>query len=221
MMLLFALVTWLALIVLFLLLTRHTYRHLPLQSEEQTGSQGTRGESTYLTWMLGQALSWFQHAPVKRSVSTYHKLCSEPYSNPEKWIHIGLSLSFLYLAASGFVFSALLLRSLTGMFLVLHMILGGIFSVNLALFVFLRAKDYPLDEHLPDPSGRHQETICFWIFILSGFLLVLTALLMMVPLWALIGHLKIVWVHRFAALSGLLSATAFVYFKWYRARDVI
>jgi len=196
-MLIFAIFTWLALVALLLILTWHhykrlTFRHIP---------------------------KWFQDKPWESGRKMFQDLYITPFSPQEKWIHIGISLSFLYLAGSGFFYAALLLRPLSGLFLVLHMILGGIFGLGLALILILRAKDYPVAENWPDPHEHHWETISFWLFALSGFVLVLTALLMMLPLWDLTGHLKTVMVHRLAALSALLSAIAFVYFKWYRMRE--
>ncbi len=218
-MLLFAFFTWLTLATLFVILPRHYYQHLPMQSEDQRDRPETGSMSAYFRWLLNCVPGCFQNKPWKRGLKVFRDLCVTPYSPQEKWIHIGLSLSFLYLALSGFFFAAILIRSLTGLLLVLHMILGGIFGLGLALTVLLRAKEYPVAENWPDPHEHRWETICFWIFAVSGFVLVLTALLMMLPLWDLIGHLNTVMVHRLAALSALLSAIAFVYFKWYRMRE--
>ena len=219
-MLLFIVLTWLTLVVLFVLLTRHHYQHsFGHEGKERADRLESNSVSSYFRWLLSCIPAWFRDKPWKRGMKVFQKLWVTPYSPQEKWVHIGLSLSFLYLVASGFIFAVGLFHSITGVFLVLHMILGGVFSLSLALTGLIRAKDYPVAENWPDPHEHHWETLCFWIFVLSGFVLVLTALLMMLPLWTLIGHLKTVMVHRVAALSALLSAIAFVYFKWYRVRE--
>ncbi len=195
--LMFAILTWLSLVALWLILTWHHHRRLS----------------------FGHIPGWFKGKSWKRGPGVFQELCVTPYASHEKWLHIGLGLSFLYLALSGFIFAALLFRNLSGLLLVLHMVLGGVFGLGLALMVLFRAKEYPVAENWPEPHEHHWETICFWVFVLSGFALVLTALLMMLPLWDLMGHLKTVMLHRLAALSALLSAVAFVYFKWYRMRE--
>lgn len=219
-MLLFIILTWLTLAALFVLLSRHHYRHtFGHEGKKRADRPESNSASTYFPWILSCIPAWFRDKPGKRGMKVFQELWITPYSPLEKWIHIGLSLSFVYLAASGFIFAVGLFHSITGVFLVLHMILGGFFGLSLALTGLVRAKDYPVAENWPDPHEHHWETLCFWIFVLSGFALVLTALLMMLPLWTLIGHLKTVMVHRVAALSALLSAIAFVYFKWYRVRE--
>lgn len=218
MMLLFAMATWLSLLALFLLLTRHYFLCLPHPEGGQTAKTDKRSPADYFRWLFQSIPGWFRGNLGKRIWDNYQEISVKPYNTLEIWVHLGLTVSFWYLAVSGFVFAVFLLRGLTGVFLVFHMILGGVFGLCLMLTVLFQAKDYPVAASRPDPSITQWETICFWIFAFAGAALVLTALLMMVPLWSLIGHLKTVWAHRLSALSALLSVVAFMYFKWYRIR---
>jgi hypothetical protein len=214
-MLLFAILSWLSLAALFLLLTRHYFLHLPTAAGDQTGN---RSPSAYFRWLFTSVPGWFRGNLWQRFLLTYQEVAVKPYNTLEMWVHLALTVSFWYLVGSGFVFAACLFRGLTGVFLVFHMVLGGVFGLSLLLTVLFEAKSYPVAGFWPQPAGRNWEAIWFWSLVLSGTALVLTALLMMIPLWTLIGHLKTVWVHRLSAISALLSVGAFMYLKWYRIR---
>lgn len=137
-----------------------------------------------------------------------------PNPLPQRWIFIGLVFSFLYLALSGFFFALFFPRPLHGIFLMAHVGLGGVFAVCLVGVVIFRARIYDFSQ-MDDPRGSQSgamlltSRILFWVFVISGLTLVLTALFMMLPLFAQPGHVKIVYTHRYSALTAVLSALAF------------
>jgi cytochrome b subunit of formate dehydrogenase len=132
----------------------------------------------------------------------------------QRWIFLGLVLSFLYLALSGFVFALFFTGPLRGIFLMAHVSLGGLFAVCLALAVVIRARVYDFGDE-SHPRGAQDgrllfvTRLLFWVFAGSGLLLIVTALLMMLPWLAQPGHVRILDLHRYSALISVLSASAF------------
>jgi hypothetical protein len=131
----------------------------------------------------------------------------------QRWVFLGMMLSFLLLSLSGFLFALLLGRPMFGIFLMGHLGLGAVFAVCLAGVVLIRARIYRLD--LPALQGEEPRGASpasrwlFWIFVLSGLMLVTTALLMMLPLFAQSLHFMTVEIHRYSALAAVLAAAAF------------
>ena len=141
-----------------------------------------------------------------------------PNPLPQRWIFIGLVFSFLYLALSGFFFALFISRPLHGTFLMAHVGLGGLFAICLTGVVIFRARVYDFSQ-TDDPRGSQSgvmlliSRLLFWIFVISGLALILTALFMMLPLFPQPGHIKIVDAHRYSALISVLSALAFAVFN--------
>jgi hypothetical protein len=134
-------------------------------------------------------------------------------------------MSFCLLAASGFLFALLGSHRLFGVFLLLHVTLGGVFAVCLPLTVILWARYYMFDTGNPGqvegPSTSEEKPgqqwqwkkIFFWTFMVSGFFLIVSALTLMLPYFSLIAQLDLFEVHRYSALVSLLSAVAFTRFS--------
>jgi hypothetical protein len=141
----------------------------------------------------------------------------------EKWLLIGLYGSFLYLAASGFFFAILIKRGLYGFPLVLHVFAGAIFAVCLAVAAFLRARRYAFNpEPLAFPADLESVKVLpiflrtqdwakwfFWLFLLAGFSLTVSALLPMLPWFPYEGQIILFSWHRWSALVSLLAAIGF------------
>jgi hypothetical protein len=112
-----------------------------------------------------------------------------------------------------------------GIFLLLHVVLGGLFAVCLCLAVVLRARYYVWEPedfkgkkgalNLQTKSGVRMvwQIIFFWAFVTSGFVLILAALSQMLPSFSLRTQLVLFEIHRYAALGLLLSGIAFFYFS--------
>lgn len=141
----------------------------------------------------------------------------------EKWLLICLYGSFLYLAASGFFFAIFIERGLYGFPLVLHVVAGAFFAVCLTLIAFLRARRFAFNPgplSLPGdlesvrkfkiPWGaRDWAKGLFWVFLLGGLSLTVSALLPMLPWFPYKGQIILFGLHRWSALLTLVAAIGF------------
>ncbi len=178
--------------------------------------------TAYFRWLGFYIPTVFSHAGWRKIWSFYLAWLNSYPQAWQKWALGGFLLSFLYLAASGFAFALFTSRGLFGLPLLFHVFGGGIFSLCLALLVILRAKHYsrltPQNGMAEASSGSlHLNRLTsllrpalFWLFVLSGFSLGLTALLSMFPYFSFEGQAGLVTVHRYSALIGFLSAMLFL-----------
>ena len=139
----------------------------------------------------------------------------------EKWLFVCLYGSFAYLAASGFFFAIFVPRGLYGYPLVGHVMAGGLFAASLTLIVIFKSRNFisvpkpvNLSLALLDPrklgiTAARIKLAAFWLFVLAGFLLALSALLPMLPLLRTAGQKFMFEFHRYSALASLLAATVF------------
>jgi hypothetical protein len=139
----------------------------------------------------------------------------------ERWLLGSLYGSFLYLAASGFFFAVFIRRGLYGLPLLLHVVAGLVFAACLTLAAFLRGRDYafhwgavPLPVNLEAVRKiRIKPTTLvdgsFWLFVLAGFSLTVSALLAMLPWFHYQGQVLLFEWHRWSALVSLLAGLAF------------
>jgi hypothetical protein len=147
----------------------------------------------------------------------------------EKWLYIGLYGSFAYLAASGFFFAIFVPRGLFGYPLVGHVMAGGLFAACLALIVIFKGryfisvpKPVNLSPALLDPrkmgiTADRVKLSAFWLFVLAGFLLALTALLPMLPILRTAGQKFMFEFHRYSALASLLAAMVFIGLEFFES----
>lgn len=174
-------------------------------------SHGSRIK-TYLSYLSGMVTAGFGLAGRKPILELAEEWAGKRYPGWRQWVFFGLILSYVFLAFTGFAFSIFSTRGLYGLLLLLHVVGGGIYAVSLSIMVVLRARDYSfatLRAGIPSllPS------FFFWIFILSGLSLIVTALNSMLPFFSFNTQLGIKEFHRYSALVSLLSAIAFVYFS--------
>jgi len=171
--------------------------------------------SGYFSWLFRCLPGLFRTAWIKRCWDLLQDRLSRHYQAGQRWIFICLGLSFLFQAASGFLFTLLGTQRLYGLSLLLHVLGGGLFAVSLSLVLFLRARCYSFNkqssESKKDFPGWYQK-ILFWLFVVSGFILIVTALALMLPFFSLNVQQGMFEVHRYSALVALLSAAAFTYF---------
>ncbi len=140
----------------------------------------------------------------------------------EKWLSICFYGSFLYLAASGFFFGIFIRRGLFGYPLVGHVMAGGLFAVCLTILVVFKGRDFI---SIPKPASLSLALLdirkmgitparvklwAFWLFVASGFLLTLSALLPMLPLLRTGGQRFMFEFHRYSALVSAAAAMVFV-----------
>jgi hypothetical protein len=210
----FGIITLISLLGLISVLVLHHYR----------GIQATnRKRSTH--FKITDYLSWLSKNPLKKlNQKLLQKTFFLRYPAVEKWSTISLRLSFIFLAVSGFIYALFFTQSLHGYPLLFHVILGGIFAICLPLVVILLAPVFSFwseeAEFTNKILGGMKRTgpvpliqkILFWLFVISGFLLILTALTSMLPAFSLKDQLNMTDIHRYSALVALLSAIAFAYF---------
>jgi hypothetical protein len=197
-----------------------TYGRFKAPSGAKTQSFFSRVAS-YCSW-LGQALSRFFMPEGWLKARSFYLGWLSHYPRPWQKVTLsGVILSFLYLAASGFGFALFSSRGLFGLALLLHVGFGGVFSLGLAALTVLRAKDYivfsppegsaglpsSFIKNIPQPLLR---SLLFWLFVLSGLSLGLTALFSMLPYFTFEAQVALIGVHRYSGLVALLSAIFFL-----------
>lgn len=176
----------------------------------------------YFAWLFSQTSTQIKTFDIKRLWTLLENNVMKLHTTGERRIFMCLGLSFLFLATSGFLSALLSSRRLYGLPLLVHVSVGGLFAISLFLALFLRAREYRLDTENSDPkdastnqrripeSRPFKEKILFWSYFIGGFFLILTALMMLLPLFSFDAQLDIFEVHRYSALVALLSGMAFI-----------
>lgn len=215
----FGIITIVTLVIVLFLLTFHRFRTGHTPTEKDLPAQGK-----YFRWLTGRITNLIKIPWTERFKEWYDAWIVQAYPAKQRWIFIGLGSSFGYLILSGFFFALAGIR-LQGVFLLLHVVLGGLFAVCLGLAVFLRARHYTWD--LEDFEGEKGvlnlrtgaakrkvwQIFLFWVFTASSLTVICTALAQMLPSFSLRTQLVLFEVHRYAALGALLAAIAFIYFS--------
>jgi len=217
----FGIFTVVFVLALLFVLSYHRFR-----SSSASGTKISGGFilKDYSSWLGNRSAVLFKVPWFERGKELYRIWIIQRYPPTQRWIFVCLGLSVSYLILSGFLFALLGLR-IYGFFLLLHVVLGGLFAVCLCLAVVFRARYYVWDPedfegkkgalNLKTRSGMRKlwQIIFFWVFAASGFVLILTALSQMLPSFSLRTQLVLYEVHRFAALELLLASIAFFYFS--------
>lgn len=199
-------------------LTYLRFRHDTVLAGAQTGSLS---RTAYLRWLGHGLLSLFQESGWQWLRATYAYCCTVYPAPMLKWVFVGLSTSFIYLAASGFAFAVFGTRGLFGIPLLLHVVAGGVFAISLAADVIIRAKEYSSLIDVFTSKGRPmgyliglfsrplRQSLLYWVFVIAGLVLVSTALLSMLSYFSFRTQVALVATHRWSALAAALSAMAF------------
>jgi len=206
----FILVTLISLTALVLALAFHRYRKLRL-------------ESGYLDWLWKQTSRFFKSLFSRRPYDLLRRLDLRRHPAGEKWVLLCFVASFVFLALSGFGYAFFSRRGIHGYPLLFHVFAGGLYAVSLCLVVILRAKRFAFNPGFLSPeidfsrvrglsvSSPSVQRVLFWIFVLAGFLLIVSALGSMLPLLYFDGQKAAVEVHRYSALGSVLVAAVFSY----------
>lgn len=172
----------------------------------------------FWTWLMRRTKANARKASVKAWWEYIRALPFWRLPVLEKWLFILFYGSFLYLAASGFIFAVFVPRGLYGFPLIGHVMAGGIFAVCLMLVVVFKSRAFttvpePLELTLKlfDPkrlgfTAARTKHAAFWFFVLAGFLVTLSALLPMMPLLRTPGQKLMFELHRYSALAAVLAA---------------
>ena len=175
----------------------------------------------YLAWLALRTIQSARKASPKAWWDYVKALPSWRLPDLEKWLFIGFYGSFAYLAASGFFFAIFVPRGLYGFPLVGHVMAGGLFAACLAVIVIFKGRNFisvpkpvNLSPALLDPwkmgiTAAQVKLAAFWLFVLAGFLLALTALVPMLPLLRTSGQKFMFEFHRYNALASLVAAMVF------------
>lgn len=217
---LFTIITILALAGAFLGLAFH--RFWTTREEARSTILYVEIFKKYLAWLALRTIQSARKASPKAWWSYLKALPLWRLPDLEKWLFIGLYGSFAYLAASGFFFAVFVPRGLYGYPLIGHVMAGGLFAACLTLIVIFKGRNFTsapkpvnLSLALLDPrkmgiTAARVRLAAFWLFVLAGFLLTLSALLPMLPLLRTAGQKFMFDFHRYSALASILAATIFV-----------
>jgi len=217
---LFTIVTILVVAAALLGLAFHRFR--TTREEAKSTILYTEIVKKYLAWLALRAIQMSRQASPKAWWGYVKRLPLWREPILEKWLYICFYGSFLYLAASGFFYAIFIPRGLFGYPLLGHVMAGGLFAVCLVVIVLFKGRDFiavPKPAHLSltllDPrkmgiTAARVKLWAFWLFVLAGFLLTLSALLPMLPLLRTPGQRFMFEFHRYSALVSALAAIIFV-----------
>ena len=161
---------------------------------------------SYASWLVHKTKLVFKISTWVNIKKTYNSWKTTHYSGYKRWIFIGSTLSYLVLIISGFLFSALGLIRLQGVPLLIHVSFGGVFAACAALTLLFRSGDYQFESSPFIISGL------FWLFFLSVFILIVTALAMMLPFVSLLWIQTAFVFHRYFAIISVISISFLIFF---------
>jgi hypothetical protein len=176
----------------------------------------------YAAWLALRTIQTARTASPKNWWGVVKALPLWRLPDLEKWLYIGFYGSFAYLAASGFFFAIFVPRGLFGFPLVGHVMAGGLFAACLAVILIVKGryfisvpKPVNLGLALLDPrkmgiTAAQVKLAAFWLFVLAGFLLALTALLPMLPLLRTAGQNFMFEFHRYSAIISAVAAAVYI-----------
>lgn len=219
----FGIITVFSILVLWLLLSFHCYRNSARKESKISSADAGKG---YFSWLANRVWLWFKGLGGDYARDRYRSWITQRYPGRQRWVFICLGLSLVYLVLSGFVFALINSIRLFGLLLLLHVVLGGVFAVCLCWAVILRARFYigegqasPETNAASDLALRAESRmgwwriVFFWIFVVSGVVVIITAWFQMLPQFSIRTQIVILTVHRYAALDILLSGMALFYFS--------
>ena len=134
----------------------------------------------------------------------------------EALIEMAMYGGFIILVLSGLFLAG----GITGVFLLLHIFGGAVFSVTLAAIVVLRAEK---NSHLCCcGEGANLSTLldrlCFWALAAIGLGMILSAVLQMTPLFGTDGQICIATMHKYLSIVVLIPGIGCGYFAVMRGR---
>jgi len=167
---------------------------------------------SYPAWLGERAKALARRETIDDLGRIVEAWLQEHYPGYSKFIFVGLGLSFLGLAASGFFFAVFIWRGMFGLPLVGHMICGALFGVSLAALLLWRARDFRPGQQSGDVTVL--QSFLFWTFAGLGFVIISTALGSMLSIFTFRTQQVLMDVHRYCALGILLTSIVFVDHKF-------
>lgn len=202
------------LIVTHLLFAAIFHHHFRVLKNRLSPDAGIFTRKDYIKWLLRKVTGFFSVLFGRKRKELFDRWLRHCSPLRKKWSAVGLYVSFTLLAVTGFLFTLVGSLRLFGLPLMLHVSLGGLFAVCLAVVLLQRAEDF-------FGAGNNTETksdipawlgkTMFWLFTLAGFFLLSSALAMMLPVFSSRAQLNLFAIHRYAALTALPAAIAYLY----------
>jgi len=202
------------------------FRQSHLRFREAAAAEGKSSEAltgkAYSSWLRRRTGAIFKKETIKKTLNIFGNWTTGHYPGWTKWIFIGLTASFLYLAASGFFFALFIPRGMFGVPLLAHVGFGGLFAVSLAAAMIWRARAYRWDE--PEAAAHEGfaspifkklsktslRKILFWAFAVFGLVQIVTTLGTMLPVFTFETQQVMSTIHRYSALAIILTAIVFI-----------
>ena len=163
--------------------------------------------SGYGKWLGPRVKSAFTRTAGRRSWAALSGWAKDHYPGWTKWIFAGFGLSLVYLAVSGLFYAIFIPRGMSGFPLLGHMGFGGLFALALAALLLWRGRAYVPDK---GEAGAFERKILFWALAFFGFVLIVSALGSMLPLFVFDAQRAFIGVHRYAALGLVLTAIVLI-----------
>lgn len=113
----------------------------------------------------------------------------------------GAFVSFAVLVVTGVV-SALTGKPVGGYSLLAHTGMGGLFAVSLVLLGILRAETV---------RASAEQQVAFWLLLASGFVLIVTPALMMLPLFGTEGQHDLLHIHRYSGWVAMVTGIRYFF----------
>jgi hypothetical protein len=216
----FIILTLAALFAVFFALTYRRFESRPAAKE--TAARARLSPSAYGAWLWLNIRKMFEGESFKKAKDAMKAWVRAHYPGWTQWIFIVLSVSFLYLVASGFIFALFVPRGLFGLPLLAHVAGGGLFAFSLAGILMWRGRAYRPGEEVEisgdvlacplfkNPPLALVRKAFFWTFAAFGLIQILTALGSMLPIFSFQTQVAMIVIHRYSALALLLTAIVFI-----------
>jgi len=151
----------------------------------------------------------------------FDKVLTVRYPLFEKWIFLLFCASLIFLSLTGFFFALFISRGLHGYLLLLHVAVGGVFALTLAVLVVLRAKLFSspgtwkigkISQKQENATSINlQQAAAAWLVVIAGLFQVVGSLVLMMPLFSTEINRDITALHRWVGLLALLAAVYYTY----------
>jgi hypothetical protein len=195
-----------------------TFLRFKAAAGREMSGRATATMPEYAGWLGDRGRDLLETDVPKRALALYRSRVLPRYPAWRQWAFAALAMSFAVCAGTGFVFAVILSRGMFGLFLLAHVMAGGLFAVSLTAVLLLRAGAYgpgagagpdedcvacPVLKNVP---RRHVLAALFWAFAAAGFVLIATALLSMLPYFHFGAQIPLLEAHKYGALAALLAA---------------
>lgn len=138
------------------------------------------------------------------------------FPRAEALIELGLCAGFIVLVLSGLFLAG----GVTGVFLLMHIFGGALFAATLAAIVVLRAKAN--SQLCCCGEGANLSTLLerlsFWGLAVVGLCMILSAVLLMTPLFGTCGQISVTTMHKYLSIVVLIPGIGCGYFAVMRVR---